>query len=654
MIVTRSLFVALILLGTRVACSETLLQADFARGDLAELGWQADGAWDLFEDHRIQKSPGRMARFAANRPAGTLTHTFTSVRNPARLTLDLDYGWGWGDAAQGADSIAFQLLNAEGSGYAFKIHRTRARWAVQWGRAVKGQPPREMTWAARDIDATWRSIRDGGGLTRVTLSRDSDGTWTLSNRDWDGGHGAAVRFIDTTTSEFDRLVLLGTQNFDEQLFGRMSLAVADRSPRPITAVPTASFLDSIGVCTTFPDRGQPLDRTVSMVRYGGFRWVRGGIEGLTENGPTTLATYLDLHQQTGVRFSWGLVSGGSDLKKLLTTARPLADAGALLAFEGNNEPNNWGVTYEGEAGGGQAPSWHAVARLQRDLAAAVAADPVLKVYPVWSLSEAGGQSDNMGLQFLTIPEGADTRMPTGTRYADAANVHNYIYHPSSPHPEDNKSWNAADPTSTCRIDGLFGNHGITWAKRFRGYSDTELQKLPRVTTETGCTIEGEITEDLQARHLLSLYLAQFKRGWSHTAVYLLRDRTDEAGNQTFGFFQPDYRPRLAATYLHQLTTLLADPGRQTAAGQLSYSIPEHPSTLHDLLLQHSRGTFQLVLWNERLKGTDRITLQFETPQSSISVFDPTRGLTPVSEAKNVSTLELTLGHHPLILMIPAP
>ena len=42
----------------------------------------------------------------------------------------------------------------------------------------------------------------------------------------------------------------------------------------------------------------------------------------------------------------------TDLKKLVETARPLAEADALLAFEGNNEPNNWGVTYQGEQGGG--------------------------------------------------------------------------------------------------------------------------------------------------------------------------------------------------------------------------------------------------------------------------------------------------------------
>jgi hypothetical protein len=44
----------------------------------------------------------------------------------------------------------------------------------------------------------------------------------------------------------------------------------------------------------------------------------------------------------------------------------------------------------------------------------------------------------------------------------------------------------------------------------------------------------------------------------HTSVYLLRDRTDEDGNQSFGFYQADYSPRKAAIYLHNLTTILAD------------------------------------------------------------------------------------------------
>jgi len=440
---------------------------------------------------------------------------------------------------------------------------------------------------------------------------------------------------------------------NENVFKSIGATSAGREAAGATAIPAADFLNSIGVVSTFPDRGQPLPKTIGMVKYAGFRWVRGGIEGLTSRGPTTVQTYLDLHRQTGVRFSWGLVSGGTDLEKLITTARQLAAADALLAFEGNNEPNNWGVTYQGEPGGGRATSWLAVAKLQRDLYNAVKADRVLKKYPVWSISEAGAEVDNVGLQFLSIPRGASTLLPAGTRFADYVNVHNYIYHPNSSGVEDNKTWNAADPTSACKVDGLYGNHGVTWAKHFRGYSETELLTLPRVTTETGCTIDGPVTEEIQALNLLSMYLDQFKRGWSHTAVYLLRDRGDEGGNQSFGFFTPDYTPRKAAVYLHNLTTILADRGTIAKPGQLNYSIQKQPATVHDMLLQKSNGTFELVVWGERLKGSDQVTMLLGGTYPVVTVYDPTSGTTPIQTHRNTKSLVLTLSDHPVIVAIPA-
>jgi len=281
----------------------------------------------------------------------------------------------------------------------------------------------------------------------------------------------------------------------------------------------------------------------------------------------------------------------------------------------------------------------------------VKGDPLLRKYPVWSISESGGEVDDVGLQFLTIPRGRHTRMPEGTVYADCANVHNYIYHPGSPGPEENKAWKAADPTSACKIDGLFGNHGVTWAKHFRGYSEDELIALPRATTETGCTIGGPVTEEVQALNLMSMYLAQFKRGWSHTAVYLLRDRTDEAGNQTFGFFKPDYAPRKAATYLHNLTTILADRGEATRAGRLRYTLPEQPATVHDLLLQKSDGTFVLVVWGERLKGSDGVTVRLGATYPAVRVYDPTVGTEPVQTHRRVASLELTVSDHPWLLAV---
>jgi hypothetical protein len=420
---------------------------------------------------------------------------------------------------------------------------------------------------------------------------------------------------------------------------------------PNAAVATSDFLNSIGVVTTFPGRGQPLARTIEMIRYCGFRWVRAGIEGLSDRGPTTIQTFLDLHRETGVRLSWGLVSGGADVKKLVETGRLLAEAGALLAFEGNNEPGNWGVTYQGEKGGGRAPSWIPVAKLQRDLYQAVKSDPVLAKYPVWSISEPGAERDNVGLQFLTIPPGAQTLMPEGTKYADYANVHNYIYHPHSPYPADNKAWDAADPSAASKVDGLFGNFGITWARRFRGYSQQQLDTLPRVTTETGTNIAGPVTEELQALNLMNMYLAQFKRGYADTSVYLLRDRTDEAGNQSFGFYRADYSPRKAAIYLHNLTTILADAGVRRQLGKLEFTIIDQPKTVHDLLLQNSDGTFQLIFWDERLSGQDRVKVDLGAARKSIRIFDPTIGVEPVQAPGDVNSLELVLSDHPIVIAI---
>lgn len=451
-----------------------------------------------------------------------------------------------------------------------------------------------------------------------------------------------------------RLSLLGIMLalFAAGLFGcGVAPANSGQPAAQETAVPTSIFLDSIGVVSTFPDRGQPLDRTVEMVRYGGFRWVRAGIEGLSEDGPTTVQTFLDLHRETGVRLSWGLVSGSSDIDKLIETGKVLADAGALLAFEGNNEPNNWPVTYLGETGGGRGNSWMPVARLQRDLYAAVKSDPALAQYPVWSISEPGGQHDNTGLQFLEIPAGAGTLMPDGTRYADFANVHNYIYHPNSPGLADNKVWNAADPTKASDVDGLHGNFGVTWAWWFQGHTDEQLETLPRVTTETGAAINAQVTEELHATHLLNIYLAQFKRGYSHTSVYLLRDRTDESGNQRFGFFRPDYSPRKAAIYLHNFTTILADQGRIDAPGRLGHTIVDQPATVHDLLLQRSDGLYQLIVWGERLQGKDEVVVQLGGKRRRVTVYDPTTGIAPIHTFEGVSALTLTLSDHPLIIAI---
>lgn len=415
----------------------------------------------------------------------------------------------------------------------------------------------------------------------------------------------------------------------------------------IKALRAADFLNSIGVNSAIDRRGESLDKTIACAKYLGVRWFRSGIEDCRDG-----RVFVDLHRQTGVRFSWSPGSGGSDIPRLLETAKQLAAADALLAFEGPNEPNNWGVTYAGEQGGGKAASWVAVGKLQSALYQTVKEDPLLRNYPVWSISEGGAEKDNVGLQFLTIPPEAGTLLPAGTKYADFANVHNYIYHPNSPNVEDNKTWNAADYGPDCKVDGLYCEYGLTWARHYPGYTPERLLTLPRVTTETGVQISGAITENVHALNLLSLYLDQFKQGWSYTAVYLLRDRVDEAGNQKYGFYAPDYAPRKAAVYLHNLTTILADSGSRPKPDTLNYSVVPEPAIVHDMLLQKSNGTFDLLVWGERVVGTNQVTVQLGKTWKTAAVYDPTLGTSPVEEHVNIRALSLTLSDHPLIVAIP--
>lgn len=413
-----------------------------------------------------------------------------------------------------------------------------------------------------------------------------------------------------------------------------------------TAVPANDFLGSIGVNSSIDNRGETLEKTVECMEYLGARWIRSGY--------TPTPSRFDPLIAAGVKFSISVNADDEydDNEKIylpIETAKYLKERNALIAMEGANEPNNWTITYKGKEGGGSL-SWMPVAECHRDFYAAIKATPELADVDVWSITEPGAQTDNVGLQFTTIPEGAGCLLPAGTTFADVVNVHNYFIHPNWPAPQDNQTWNASDPSSACRADGLYGNNGLTWLNKFRGYSEDECKTIRKVTTETGATIGGVVTEEMQARMYMSCYLAQFARGWEYTAMYILRDRSDEAGNQTFGFYTTDYRPRQAARYLHNLTTILADDTSISKPGKVDFSIPEQPETVHTLLLQKNDGTYELVVWGEMYAGgADDITVSLGKKYRTVKVYDPTKGTDPVQTLTGVSEVPLTMTTHPYIL-----
>lgn len=448
-----------------------------------------------------------------------------------------------------------------------------------------------------------------------------------------------------------------------------------------TAVRADDFLNSMGVNTAIHARGEWLDKTIECMEYTGLRWIRSGYGGTSAE----IERFRTLHNRLGLKFSL-MVSLDPDpeknnsatignISKTLEGGRQLHNMGALIAFEGPNEPNNWPIKYNGRYNDGT--TWMPVGELMRDLCSAVAADGQLSSYPVWSPSETGAQSDNVGLQFLTIPAGKGCKMPAGTKLADYACCHNYFFHSKwdQGRIHDNQLWMVSSPTDN-RCDGLVDNFGKTWAKKHTGYSAEELKTLPRVTTETGCTLDGTfknwdgttgtqnmgMNEDLQGKMYMITYLDQFVRGWAYTSIYILRDRGDELSNQTFGFYgcgEWDYSKggwkyikRKAADYMHNFTSVLADYHTSDPAGTFGYSIANCPENVHDLLLQKADGRFFLVVWGERFTGgSDKITIWFKQAHK-MKVYDPTIGTSPQTSVDNASnSITLTMTDKPLIIEI---
>jgi hypothetical protein len=73
--------------------------------------------------------------------------------------------------------------------------------------------------------------------------------------------------------------------------------------------------------------------------------------------------------------------------------------------------------------------------------------------------------------------------------------------------------------------------------------------------------------------------------------------------------------------------------------------------VHSLLLQKSTGEYDLVVWDERVQGTDTATVDFGVPQKSVRVFDITRGTSAIEQLTNTASVRLTLSNHAMILKL---
>ena len=415
------------------------------------------------------------------------------------------------------------------------------------------------------------------------------------------------------------------------------------------------FLNSLGV-TTKVTQGLDSEFAVNQgLRFTGIRNVRDD----ATHDTSLYKTFCDIHRETGARVD--LISivdaDPNNLADSLVQYEALAACGAMLQVEGPNEPNNFPFMYQGVKCGLGASSYVACAAYQRDLYAAVHQDPKLAGKLVANLSEPAAEPDDQGLQFLTIPMDAATLQPPGTKYADVANLHNYVQgHGPQALLADNQAWGAeSNGPAQGAWDGLDGEYiNRTWRAGFTAAPLSMGSRLPKETTESGwqtgdCGSDC-ITQDQQGKLFINVYLTAAKLGWLNTFLYQMFDQTTDGSH--FGLFSDHApTPKLSAIYIHNLTAILADHSSLFTPTPLSYSVVGEGDTIHDQLFEKSNRTYELAIWGDRPVSGERtdVTVNLPTTYPNVSVYDVTAGPSPVSVVSNVNTVSLPITDHAFIV-----
>ena len=418
------------------------------------------------------------------------------------------------------------------------------------------------------------------------------------------------------------------------------------SPTPgrIAPIKANDFLSSLGVVTHIIQGVDSTGQVIAGLRYTGIRNIRDD----ATHDPAMFRNLCNVHASAGAMVDELPIVDADpyNIQDSLTEYESLAACGAMLAAEGPNEPNNFNFKYNGNLCS-LSTSFAPCAQYQRDLYKAIKNDPKLGQKPVWSLTEPGSEPDNQGLQYLTIPSGAGILQPSGTIYADAANLHNYVRGNGQNAIQDNQAWFAeSDGASQGPWDGLDGEFlNQTWNMRFSAPVYLAGPLLRRVTTETGWPTDGSITSNQQGKLLVNLYLSAAKRNWSYTFIYRMFDDTYDL----YGLFAHNpttLSPKLSATYIHNMTSILSDTSSGFTPAALGYSIPGEPATVHDLLLQKSDGTYELAVWGDQIAGESAtVTVNLGGTLPTVNIYDVTSGTSPIRTLGNVSSVPLTLTDH---------
>jgi hypothetical protein len=227
-------------------------------------------------------------------------------------------------------------------------------------------------------------------------------------------------------------------------------------------------------------------------------------------------------------------NGSAGIQSFVNSVAAFASTnpGAVIAIEGQNEVDLFGTNYAGDT------SLAAAGKIQQILYTDVKANAALSGVSVYNMA-LGREANYASLGNLSA-------------YSDYANAHFYA--------------GAASDVAT-----RFAN-SISLAEK-------PAQGQGFVVTETGFTTSTAaagiaVNELAQAKMTLTDLLMAYANGSEKSYVYQLLDTptfvntvaTSQAAEKSFGLFNADGSPKLAATALHNFSTLLNDTGGTAVNG----------------------------------------------------------------------------------------
>jgi hypothetical protein len=353
----------------------------------------------------------------------------------------------------------------------------------------------------------------------------------------------------------------------------------------------------------------------------------------------TLPEYVAV-AQTGIQFDI-LASGPNiDINGDIAAAAQLEAAvpSSVVAMEGANEFNTQNSIYEGVNSIAN-PPW---AQLYGPpLYQAVRAAGTLPGATVIAASMANADAAD-------LQEEGDL-----SSFVDFANWHTYYGDGDQPWPNIAASVAAAETTAPGKPVMITetGYYTAIYAEQWGG---------------------GGVSRHVQAILTLNALFDAFSAGVPTTYIYELLDNIANPPNNdledNFGLFLADGTPKQAASAIHNLVAILADPGPQASnfsVGSYVPAITGLPTTAETLVLEKSNGNFYVLLWNEPQvwnetthseiqPASSPVTVQIGTAPQAVNIYDPLRSASPKKKWSKIKTVDFELGANPIILEILPP